>query len=139
LNRVLQYGAANEVSNMTARDGEIMAFTVANTYLRECASQATRTKALHKNQQLWSILVKDIMLSQNKLPQPVKDKLIRLAFWSMSYSIRAMGAADLPLAPLISINANMIEALQLQTENAASTSDDTFDLRPAKLKAANRH
>ena len=75
-----------------------MAFTVANTYLRECASQASRTKALHKNQQLWSILVKDIMLSQNKLPQPVKDKLIRLAFWSMSYSIRAMGAADLPLA-----------------------------------------
>ncbi len=138
MNRVLQYGAANEVSNVSARDGEIMAFTVANTYLRECACRATRTKALHKNQQLWSLLVKDIMLSQNKLPQPVKDRLIRLAFWSMSYSIRAMGG-DLPLAPLIAINADMIEALQRQAENAAGTGSEAFASLPAKLKAGSRH
>jgi flagellar protein FlaF len=135
LNRVLQYGAANAVSNGSARDGEIMAFTVANTYLRECASQASRTKALHKNQQLWSLLVKDIMLSQNGLPQAVKDRLIRLAFWSMSYSIRAMGA-ELPLAPLISINSDMIEALQHQAENAAGARADTFAPLPAKRAAA---
>jgi len=118
--RILGYAVDTEVSLVSAQEGEIMAFTVANTYLRECSDPFSRTKALHKNQQLWSMLVKDIMLSHNQLPQYVKDDLIRLGCWAMAYSIRAMGA-DLPLAPLIAVNSDMIDALRRQIQNSATT------------------
>jgi len=118
VNRIIHYGTANEISDSSAQDSEIMAFTVANTYLVECSDQFSRTKALHKNQQLWSLLIKDVMLSGNRLSQPVKEQIIRLGMWAMSYSIRAMGM-DLPLTPLIEVNRNMIDGLRLQRQNAA--------------------
>jgi flagellar protein FlaF len=127
LKRILQYASTNEISVSSAQEGEIMAFSVANTYLTECSDSVSRIKALHKNQQLWSLLVKDVMLGNNRLPQPLKDDLIRLALWAMAYSIRAMGA-DLPLAPLLEVNANMIEALRRQTR---STTTDLAQSAPS--------
>ncbi len=120
MNRVIHYGTANQISNVSAQEGEIMAFTVANTYLTECSDRASRTKALHKNQQLWSLLVKDVMHADNLLSPSVKQEIIRLGMWAMAYSVRAMGS-NLTLAPLIQVNRNMIEGLRLQMKNNAAT------------------
>jgi flagellar protein FlaF len=116
--RILQYGIPSEVSNISAQDSEIMAFTVANTYLADCTDQFSRTKALHKNQQLWSLLIKDVMKKDNRLPEPLKEQIINLGLWAMAYSVRAMGW-NLPLHPLIEVNRNMIEGLRRQMQFTA--------------------
>jgi flagellar protein FlaF len=116
--RILQYGIPSTVSNVSAQDSEIMAFTVANTYLEESSDQFSRTKALHKNQQLWSLLIKDVMKKDNRLPEPLKEQIINLGLWAMAYSVRAMGW-DLPLNPLIEVNRNMIAGLRRQMQFTA--------------------
>ncbi len=118
MKRILQYGIPSTVSNVSAQDSEIMAFTVANTYLEESSDQFSRTKALHKNQQLWSLLIKDVMKKDNRLPEPLKEQIINLGLWAMAYSVRAMGW-DLPLNPLIEVNRNMIAGLRRQMQFTA--------------------
>jgi flagellar protein FlaF len=66
---------------------------------------------------LWSILVQDLSLAENRMPEGIKAELVRLGLWAMRYSTLAL-LKDLPLVPLIEVNRNVADGLQAQ---AAST------------------
>ena len=74
---------------------------------------ARRADALYRNLRLWSMFQADLVLPGNALPEPLKRSLLTLARFSQHYSYRAIGA-ELPLAPLITINRQMMEALSAQ-------------------------
>ena len=101
------------------RESEIVAFSLCNAGLEAAVTPADRIKALYKNQQLWSLIVKDVGLEGNGLPAGLKAQLAELGSWAMSYSIVAM-TNDVSLAPLVQVNQDMIEGLRSQAPRAAA-------------------
>ena len=81
-----------------------------NRELATCTEGTPRIRALGRNHMLWSILVKDLALAENRLPEPLKAELIGLALWSMQYSTLAM-TRNLSAEPLIEVNRNMADGL----------------------------
>ncbi len=77
-----------------------------------------RTRALGRNHSLWSILVKDLALAENGLPEGMKAHLIGLGLWAMRYSTLAL-LRDLPVQPLIDVNTNVLDGLMAQGGAAA--------------------
>ena len=98
------------------RESEIVAFSLCNAGLEAAITPADRIKALYKNQQLWSLIVKDVGLDGNGLPADLKTRLAELGSWAMSYSIVAM-ANDVSLAPLMQVNQDMIDGLRSQVSH----------------------
>lgn len=97
--------------SLPPRDVEAAAFAFVNRSLEGAAGSADRIAALARNHRLWSLLITDVGLSSNTLPPILKKDLVSIGSWSMAYSIAAMGR-DLPLRPLLDVNADMIEALK---------------------------
>ncbi len=98
--------------SLAPRDVEASAFAFVNKLLEAGTGEQDRIVALGRNHRLWSLLLTDIGLSSNNLPPILKQDLVSIGSWSMSYSIVAMGR-DISLQPLIDINHDMIEALRL--------------------------
>lgn len=109
--RQYQRAAATVVS---PRGTEMAAFAAINARLTTAADEIDRVKALSRNHELWSVLMKDIALSSNPLPEILKQDLTRLGFFSMRYSTLAI-SQGLPVKPLVDINDQMIEGLRMQT------------------------
>ncbi len=84
-----------------------------NRELETCTPGHARTRAIGRNHNLWSVLVKDLSLADNRLPEPVKAQLIGLGLWSMRYSTLAL-LRDLPVDPLIAVNNNVLDGLTAQ-------------------------
>ncbi len=84
-----------------------------NRELETCTPGHSRTRAIGRNHNLWSVLVKDLSLADNRLPEPVKAQLIGLGLWSMRYSTLAL-LRDLPVDPLIAVNSNVLDGLSAQ-------------------------
>lgn len=103
--------------NACPRESEIAAFSLVNRLLTAEGDSFSRIKALGKNHDLWSLLVKDLALVGNSLPAELKAQLTELGFWAMKYSIRAM-SERLSLEPLIEVNRNISDGLR---EQAAAT------------------
>jgi flagellar protein FlaF len=114
--RVASYERVGGAS-ASPRDNEITAFAVVNRMLGEAAGEESggrrRLKALGKNHELWSLLVKDLACGGNALPDSLKRQLVSLGMWSMGYSLKAMGA-PLAVEPLIAVNRNIAEGLRAQ-------------------------
>lgn len=100
--------ASHEVAS--PRETEAQAFTMVNRRLTEAGDDFARIRALNRNHQLWSLLLKDIALSSNGLPEEVKQQIASLGLWAMRYSTLAI-ARSLPIAPLVAVNQNMIDGL----------------------------
>jgi flagellar protein FlaF len=99
---------------MPARETEIAAFGATNRMLQSAADESARIRALGRNHDLWSMLVKDLALEGNRLPEPLKAQLISLGLWSMRYSTLAI-LNKLSVEPLIEVNRNIAEGLALQS------------------------
>jgi len=97
----------------TPRETEILAFGLCNDRLSKADTPRARVEALHKTHQLWSLLVKDLELPGNALPDKLKQQLMSLGIWAMIYSTRAI-AENLQVQPLIDVNRDMIEGLHMQ-------------------------
>ena len=69
-------------------------------------------RGLAKNQQLWSLLLRDIGSSSNGLPQVLKSDLMSLGFLTLRETIAAMGDGGRSIAGLIQVNEDMIEGLR---------------------------
>lgn len=113
--------AATMAAIQGPREIEIRAFRYVNGLLAAVGEDDTlaRMTALRKNFQLWSTLLSDLMLPANPLPAELKAQLASLSIWAQNESNRAMFNDDLSLAPLISINRDMLEALEIQGRQAA--------------------
>ncbi|TLU72696.1 flagellar biosynthesis regulator FlaF [Lichenicoccus roseus] len=105
---------ANPYATATAatspREEQAIAFRLVNRKLTQADTPPTRNAALGLNHELWSILFRDLGSSENRLPPVLRQDCIRLARWSMAYSTQAV-LQDLPLAPLVAINEDMVEGL----------------------------
>ena len=69
-------------------------------------------RGLVKNQQLWSLLLRDMGSSSNGLPQVLKSDLMSLGFLTLRETIMAMGDGSRSVAGLIQVNEDMIEGLR---------------------------
>ncbi len=69
-------------------------------------------RGLVKNQQLWSLLLRDVGSSSNGLPQALKSDLMSLGFLVMRETIAAMGDSGRPIASLIQVNDDMLGGLR---------------------------
>ncbi len=101
----------------TPRENEIVAFRLANAGLEAASNQAERIRALYKNQQLWSVILKDVGTEENGLPSDLKAQIAELSLWAMTYSTIAM-TKDLALEPLLRVNQDMADGLRAQTAGA---------------------
>ncbi len=84
-----------------------------NRELEACTAGPSRARAIGRNHNLWSLLVKDLSLADNMLPEPVKAQLIGIGLWSMRYSTLAL-LRELPVDPLIAVNSNVLDGLTAQ-------------------------
>ncbi len=109
----MQYQRTSEAS-ISGRDTECAAFNLINRELASCTEGPARVRALGRNHALWSILVKDLALAENLLPDALKTELIGLGLWSMRYSTLAM-AKTLSADPLIEVNRNVVDGLLAQS------------------------
>ncbi len=110
-----------QVSNTVqdGRDTERAAFNMVIRELENCTAGRSRIKALGRNHTLWSLLVQDLALDENRLPDGLKSQLTSLGLWSMRYSTMAM-LKDMPIAPLLEVNRNVVSGLVAQRSNAES-------------------
>lgn len=102
------------------REAEAVAFSTTNLYLSKAADPTSRRDALYRNHQLWSLLLKDLGMRDNRLPAELKRMVSDLAIWSMNYSRQAL-AQPLSLEPLIVVNRNIIEGLRAAPAPPAAT------------------
>jgi len=86
--------------------------------LENIADEAARIRAIGRNHDLWTALVKDLALSTNALPDALKRDLIALGQWSMQYSTLAI-LQKLPVQPLLNVNRNIVEGLAIQRSRIA--------------------
>ncbi len=105
---------------VSARDTEIAAFSAINRLLDSAEDEPNRIRALGRNHELWSMLVKDLALDTNRLPDAIKGNLLSLGLWSMRYSTLAI-LQKLPVEPLVEVNRNIAEGLTLQAALAQAT------------------
>jgi flagellar protein FlaF len=121
---IIQSGAARyrQASRQAvpARETEIAAFGAVNRMLNTAQDEAGRIRALGRNHELWSLLVKDLALAGNMLPDVIKGQLLSLGLWSMRYSTLAI-LQKLPIEPLIEVNRNIAEGLTMQGGAGANT------------------
>ena len=118
MQRTASYFRTPQIGGATPQETEVLAFGLCNDRLRRATAPRERIEALGKTQQLWSLLVNDVGSEGNRLPDPLKQNLLRLGFWAMSYATRAM-VQDLPVDPLIEVHRDMIEGLRAQAQPQA--------------------
>jgi flagellar biosynthesis activator protein FlaF len=81
-----------------------------------------RVKAVANNRQLWLTLQRDLSSEENGLPLALKGQLLSIALWVGRYSSQAMrGEAE--LAPLITVNKQIMEGLKPATANQQPRSE----------------
>jgi flagellar protein FlaF len=113
MQRTASYFRTPQIGGATPRETEILAFGFCNDRLIRATTPRERIEALGKTQQLWSLLVTDLGMDGNRLPDELKQNLLQLGFWAMSYATRAT-LQNLPLQPLIDLHRDMIEGLRAQ-------------------------
>jgi flagellar protein FlaF len=102
---------------MSARDTEIAAFRTVIRALENTGNEDSRIRAIGRNHELWSTLVKDLAKDGNGLDASLKTQLVALGLWAMRYSTLAI-LQNLPVEPLIEVNRNILDGLTLQAEQA---------------------
>ncbi len=112
------YFASPQLGGASPREIEALALGLCNDRLAKAATPRARVEALHKNHQLWSLLVRDLLMPGNRLPAELKQELRALGLWAMAYSTRAI-TDNLPLTPLIAVNRNIIDGLRMASPAAA--------------------
>lgn len=120
----MSYAAYANTQNATEtpRDLEFRAISHVTRRLGEAntpdGDPMARIRALNGNTQMWSLLVADLSGPANMLPDTIKAGYISLGWYARRASLAAMSnKAD--LSTLISINTDVLEALERQRAKAA--------------------
>ena len=77
-----------------------------------------RIAAIHRNRELWQTLTSDLIDDDNKLPKPLRARLISLAIWVTNETQRAMQNAA-SLGDLIEVNRSIIRGLATASAGAS--------------------
>lgn len=115
--------AATMAATQGPRETELRAFRYVNGLLAGAGDDVpARAVALRKSFQLWSILLSDLMLPTNPLPEELKARLASLSLWAQGESNRCLIDDARSLEPLLAVNRDMIEALEAQARPAPAAS-----------------
>ncbi|WP_270936528.1 flagellar biosynthesis regulator FlaF [Falsiroseomonas oryzae] len=109
---VARYAAAQNAAS-SPKELELRAFRYVNGLLAGAGDVPARATALQKTAQLWSILVGDLTLDSNGLPDELKGRLISLGIWAQREAAARM-MDDASLQPLIALHRDMIAGLEAQ-------------------------
>lgn len=107
------YGATANMMR-PARDVEYDAFSRVTSMLRQAEPQGHTPEtigAVHKNNQLWTILAADLAESGNALPDEVKAGLLSLAGFSIRHGHEVM-AGNATTEALIEVNLSVMKGLR---------------------------
>jgi flagellar biosynthesis activator protein FlaF len=106
------------------RQTEYRAFAIFTRALEEAEAEGpvATVKAVADNRQLWLTLQMDLASEENKLSLEIKAQLFSIAIWVNKYSVPAM-KGEASLAPLISVNKDIMEGLR-GTPNKQETADE---------------
>lgn len=113
----LAFKAYGQVQQRTASDKgiELALFLQITEALEEIArsdspSPAARADAIHRNQQLWTLLATDLLNPSNSLPIDLKSRLLQLSKYVQKTSMDVLsGGGD--IVDLIEINRPIIAGL----------------------------
>jgi flagellar protein FlaF len=111
--------AAVQNAAASPRDIELRAFRYVAGLLATAGDVPGRATALHKTCQLWSLLLADLALPGNALPDDLKGKLISLGLWAQREAQARMSDRG-SLAPLIELHRDMIAGLEAQAAPRAA-------------------
>ncbi|WP_154764352.1 flagellar biosynthesis regulator FlaF [Paracoccus lichenicola] len=98
----------------TPRDAEYEVFSRVTRMLRQAAEGdhgPDVIAAVHKNNQLWTILAADLASPGNGLPDPVRAGLLSLAGFALRHGHQAL-SGKVGIAPLIDINMAVMRGLR---------------------------
>ncbi|MCZ0962059.1 flagellar biosynthesis regulator FlaF [Paracoccus benzoatiresistens] len=98
----------------TPRDAEYEVLSRVTRMLRQAAEDnhgRDLIAAVHKNNQMWTILAADLASSGNGLPDEVRAGLLSLASFSLRHGHLAM-AGKAKIDPLIDINMSVMRGLR---------------------------
>lgn len=98
----------------TPRDAEYEVFSRVTRMLRQAAEGgqgADLIAAVHKNNELWTILASDLAGAGNGLPDQVRAGILSLAGFALRHGHQAM-AGKVKVDPLIDINLAMMRGLR---------------------------
>ena len=114
------YGKAT-TSTKTPRQVEYQAFARITQDLR-VAGQAGKesfpkvVEALHRNQQLWSILARNLRDDENELPDLLRAQLISLATFTRTHTKKVLAGEEESFDILIEINTAIMKGLSAQED-----------------------
>lgn len=116
MNAVLSFAENGYGSSVvrTARDAEYEVFSRVTRMLRQAENEGhgpNLIAAVHKNNQLWTILASDLAGSANGLPVDLRGKLLSLASFALRHGHLAL-AGKTTVAALIDINMAMMRGLR---------------------------
>lgn len=98
----------------TDRDNEYTVFSRVTRMLREAGPDCKTPEAImavHKNNELWTLLAADLSHPDNALPDEIKAGLLSLAGFSVRHGRALLGGAG-SIQPLIDINMSIMKGLR---------------------------
>lgn len=110
------YSEILEDAPQLARERERMAFDRALHLLRTVEAREERgperTAAIGFVQDLWNVLLSDLLDPENALPEALKTDLVAIGTWTMREVGEALRAPERSLAALIEVNTSIRDGLQ---------------------------
>ncbi|KMO42237.1 flagellar biosynthesis regulator FlaF [Methylobacterium tarhaniae] len=110
------YSEILEDAPETGRERERAAFDRALALLNDVEARglagAERTAAVGFVQDLWNILIADLLAPENALPQALRDDLVSIGAWTMREAGEVLRSPDRSLAALIEVNTSIRDGLR---------------------------
>ncbi|GEP03199.1 flagellar biosynthesis regulator FlaF [Methylobacterium oxalidis] len=110
------YSEILEDAPETGREREREAFDRALGLLRDVEARglrgAERTAAVGLVQDLWNVLIADLLSPDNALPEGLRDDLVSIGLWTMREVGEVLSAPERSLAALIEVNTSIREGLR---------------------------
>jgi flagellar biosynthesis activator protein FlaF len=110
------YSEILEDAGALSRERERLAFDRALDMLRTAEARGTtgpdRTAAIAFLQDLWNVLIADLLDPENGLPEELRTNLVSIGAWTMREVGEALQAPERSLAALIDVNAAIRDGLR---------------------------
>ncbi|BCM86347.1 flagellar biosynthesis regulator FlaF [Methylobacterium indicum] len=110
------YSEILEDAPEVGRDRERAAFDRALTLLRDVEARGLsgpeRTAAVGFVQELWNVLIADLLEPENALPASLRADLVQIGAWTMQEAGAVLRSPERSLAALIEVNTSIRDGLR---------------------------